>query len=173
MRRALKPALALPALVTGLLAVACGDDGAGTQPTVSDMVGDYAAVFEYAVAAEPPFNLSDARSCDAVLTVDQASTEEFSGQFDINDPTCLLEPESGTFSGIIDGGGEISVVGLYATVVAFDKYDCGISAGGTAMTGHSTGHGFTVDANATFSCVIPGFRPVAIETDLTVTAVHE
>ena len=160
------------AVMVGLQLVGCGnDDGGG--PTAESIAGEYSATFSYFVAAGDPVSLSDSRSCGGAISIDSHVDREFSGQFSIVDDTCLLSPDAGAFTGTIEDGTMVSVVGLYTTVVEFDLYDCGLVEGGTAMSGTHTGDAFTVEASAVFTCVASGFDPVDVATELTVTAVQD
>jgi len=156
----------------GLHSAGCGDD-AGGGPTVQSITGKYSATFTYLVAAGDPVSISDSRSCRAAISIDSHVGAEFAGRFNIMDDACLLSPDSGTFTGTIDKGTIVSVVGLYTTVVEFDRYDCGLAEGGTAMSGTHTSDGFTVEASAVFTCVVSGFDPVDVATELTVAAFPE
>jgi hypothetical protein len=157
------------AVALGLSALSCGGDDGGPTPEV--LVGKYSATFAYTATLGPPWSLSDSRSCYGTVTIDDEAGGEFSGHFAIVDDLCLLEPVSGDISGTIDSDGNVAVVGLYATTVEFDRYECGISDGSTLMNGQLTDAGFSVDASATFACSARGFEPVDVFTELIVTAV--
>lgn len=158
-------------IVVGLQSAGCGDGGSG--PATESLAGDYSASFSYFVSAGDPVSLSDSRSCQGAITIDRQAEYEFSGQFSIIDEACLLSPDSGTFTGTIDERTIVSVVGLYTTVVEFERYDCGLAEGGTAMSGTHSGDSFTVQASALFRCVVVGYDAVDVLTELTVTAVQE
>lgn len=157
------------AIMVGVPSLSCGDDDGG--PAMEGLAGAYSATFAYSASIAPPFSLSDSRSCDGTVTIDDGMGGEFSGHFSIVDDACLLEPDAGSISGTIDADGNVSMVGLYATVVEFDIYDCGIADGSTLMNGQRTSAGFTVDANATFACSVGGLDAVDVFTELTVAAV--
>lgn len=158
------------AIVVGLQLGGCGDGGG---PADESIAGEYSATFSYFVSAGEPVSLSDSRSCQGAISLERQAEHEFSGQFSITDDTCLLRPDSGTFSGTIADDTIVSLVGLYTTVVEFDRYDCGLAEGGTAMSGTHTGARFTVQASALFRCVVVGYDAVDVLTELTVTATRE
>jgi len=151
--------------------VGCGDGA--TVPPDDDIAGEYSATFSYYVAAGNPVMLYDSRSCAGAINILDHSGDEFSGEYRLVDDTCLLSPDSGAFTGAIEGGSLKSVVGLYTTVVQFDRYDCGLAEGGTVMSGVHTGDGFTLEASASFDCLVSLFESVEVLTELTVTAVQE
>jgi hypothetical protein len=157
------------AIALGLPSLGCGGDDGG--PPTEGLAGTYSATFAYSVELGAPFSLSDSRTCDATVTIDDQPGGELSGHFSIVDDACLLEPDAGDISGTVDSEGNVSMVGLYATVVEFDFYDCGIADGSTVMNGQRTRAGFTVDANATFACAAGNLNTVDVHTELTVTAV--
>jgi hypothetical protein len=120
----------------------------GTKASGLNMIGTYDITVAATVEGE-------SFTCTGTVQITTHSGSTVSGNYSVN-PSTDCSAASGTFSGTIDGSGNMSVPGLLGEILDLDAIpECGLLSE-PAMTGTGSQSGFTLQASSTVRCTFDG-----------------